>query len=117
VVTLKEAKDITDSIVQQLDPLSVVLFGSVAREDIGEDLDLLIIMEDTPETMTNLNIRLNKSLRPFYRKFDIDPFIIRHSLFNEYQRKGSPFLKIISREGRSLYMKNAVQEWLKLMYG
>jgi HEPN domain-containing protein/predicted nucleotidyltransferase len=113
VVTLKEAKDITDSIVEQLDPLSVVLFGSVARENTGEDLDLLIIVEDTPETMSNLNIRLNKSLRPFYRKFDIDPFIIQHSLFNEYQRKGSPFLKIISREGRSLYMKNAVQEWIK----
>jgi predicted nucleotidyltransferase/uncharacterized protein (UPF0332 family) len=113
VVTLKEAKAVTDSIVKQLHPFSVVLFGSVARENTGEDLDLLIIVEDTPETMTDLNVRLSKTLRQFYRKFDIDPFIIQRSISNEYQRKGSPFLTILSREGRSLYMKNAVQEWIK----
>lgn len=113
MVTLRDAKAVTDSIVKRLHPLSVVLFGSVAREAVGEDLDLLIIVEDTPETMTDLNVLLGKSLRRFYKKFDIDPFIIQHSLFNEYQRKGSPFLKIISREGRSLYMKNAIQEWIK----
>jgi HEPN domain-containing protein/predicted nucleotidyltransferase len=113
VVTLKEAKAVTDSIVKRLHPLSVVLFGSVARESTGNDLDLLIIVEDTTETIADLSVRLGKSLRRFYKKFDIDPFIIRHSLFSEYQRKGSPFLKLISKEGRSLYMKNAVQEWVK----
>ncbi len=113
MVTLKEAKTVTRTIVRHMNPLSVVLFGSVARENKGEDLDLLIVVEDTSEATNDLNTRLGKSLKRFYRRFDIDPFIIQHSLLNEYHRKGSPFLKKISREGRSLYMKNAVREWIK----
>ena len=81
MVTLREARVVTDSIVKRLHPLSVILFGSVARQETGEDLDLLIIVEDTPETMYDLNVRLGKSLRRFYKRFDIDPFIIRHFLF------------------------------------
>jgi len=45
MVTLKEAKRLTKEIVKTIKPLSVILFGSVARCGEGEDLDLLIITE------------------------------------------------------------------------
>jgi HEPN domain-containing protein/predicted nucleotidyltransferase len=113
MVTLKEAKVVTHHIVKQLQPLSVVLFGSVAKKGFGRDLDLLIVIDDTVKTMDRVSLVLNKSLKAFYRKFDIDPFIVQRSVFEEYHRKGSPFLRLIAEEGRSLYMKNAMQEWLK----
>jgi HEPN domain-containing protein len=112
MVTLKEAKDVTNSIVKGLQPLSVVLFGSVAKEGTGNDLDLFILVDDTDDIIRT-NLLLSKSLKRFYKAFDIDSFIIRRSLAKEYYCKGSPFLKLISVEGRLLYMKNAVQEWLK----
>jgi len=42
-------------------------------------------------------------------KFDIDPFIIPISIFNKYYSKGSPFLNLILKEGRTLYMKGAIE--------
>ncbi len=113
MVTLQDAKEVTNIIVRRLRPLSVVLFGSVARDNIGEDLDLLVIMEDGSETTNTLNMRLTRSLRGFYRKFDIDPFIVQRSTLSEHYRKGSHFLRLLSREGRSLYMKDAIREWLR----
>jgi len=113
MATLKDAKEVTDSIVKKLQPVSVTLFGSVAREGIGTDLDLLIVTDDKSVGGCNSELLLHKCLKRFYRKFAIDPFIVSQSLLNKYYSRGSPFLKLISKEGRVIYMKNAVQEWVK----
>lgn len=113
VVTLKDAKEATDSIVRTLHPISVILFGSVAREGVGEDLDLLVITDDSSKTSADVSLLVHRCLKRFYRKFAIDPFVIPVSLLNEYYKKGSPFLNLISKEGRALYMRHAIQEWLK----
>lgn len=113
MVTFKEAKEVSDSIVKALHPVSIVVFGSVAKEGSGTDLDLLIITDDKSVAPSDSNLLLHKCLKKFYRKFAIDPFIIPVSLLNEYYSKGSPFLKLIFREGRYLYMKEAVKEWLR----
>lgn len=113
LVTLKDAKEATNSIVKTLQPVSIVLFGSVAREGIGEDLDLMVITDDKSGITGNYNLLLHKCLKRFYKKFAIDTLVISLSLLNEYSLKRSPFLKMIYKEGRALYMKNAVQEWLK----
>jgi len=113
MVTLKDAKKAADSIVRALKPVSVVLFGSVARRGVGTDLDLLVITDDRSKSAGDPNMVLHKCLKRFYRRFSIDPFIVHQSTLNEYYLKGSPFLSKISREGRSLYMKDAVQEWMR----
>jgi len=46
MVTLKDAKEVSDVIIETLDPICVVVFGSVAKDGIGEDWDLRIVMED-----------------------------------------------------------------------
>lgn len=114
MITLKDAKEATDSIVKALQPISVSLFGSVAVNGTGTDLDLLIIVDEKKYgTISDARLLLHKCLKRFYAKFSIDPFIVSISLFNEYYSRGSPFLRLISKEGRALYMKNAVQEWVK----
>lgn len=112
-VTVKEAREVSNVIVDALHPIFVITFGSVARTGVGEDLDLLVVMDD--ESMTNGDVHLlaYQCLKKFYKKFAIDPFIIPRSRFNEYYSRGSPFLRLILKEGELLYMRDAVKGWLK----
>jgi HEPN domain-containing protein/predicted nucleotidyltransferase len=110
MVTLKEAKRLTKEIVKTIKPLSVILFGSVARCGEGEDLDLLIITE---KVKRGDEYRLHKSLKKYYKSFSVDPFILSVPIVREYYLKGSAFLHLILREGRPLYMKNMIGEWLR----
>ena len=112
MTTIEDAKKTAAVIVKKLNPHSIVLFGSVARDGIGADLDLLIITDDRSSTGDNPSLVLQKGLKKLYRKFPIDPFIIPKSLLFEYYSKGSPFLNLISKEGRALYMRDSVKEWL-----
>ena len=46
LVTYEDAKKAATSIRKAVDPCSIVLFGSVAREGSGNDLDLLILIDE-----------------------------------------------------------------------
>jgi len=59
-------------------------------------------------TYEDAGFLVQHSLKPFYKKFSIDPFVVSLSKWREYQKKGSPFLQLISREGRMLFMKDIV---------
>lgn len=113
MVTIEDAKAVTDSITRKMKPLSVLVFGSVATKGVGEDLDILIISEDKKRNIKKSYLLLNECLKRYYGKFAIDPFVIPQSLLNEYYLKGSPFLTLLVKEGRVLYMKDAVKEWVK----
>lgn len=113
MVTVDDAKSAAATIVKTLHPLSIVLFGSVARDGIGADMDLLVVTDDNLTVNGDPALLLHKGLKRFYRKFAIDPFVVSRSAVLEYYSKGSPFLDLISKEGRSLYMKDAVNEWLR----
>ena len=87
MVTLKDAKEVSDVIIKTLEPISVIVFGSVAKNGIGEDLDLLIVIDDQSDksqTMDDLSLLAHKCLKEYYKKFAIDPFIIPASVLNEY---------------------------------
>lgn len=113
IVTHQDAQKAVQSIRKAAHPYSVLLFGSVAREGRGNDLDLLILFDDREVTSEDIQYSVNKSLRPYYKKFSVDPFILPLSKWYEYQKKGSPFLNLISREGKVLFMKGIVEEWAK----
>lgn len=113
MVTIKDAKETANSIVKTLCPVSIVLFGSVAREEVGADLDLLIVTDDNSKISGDVNMLLHKSLKKFYKKFAVDPFIIPLSSLRRSYREGSRFLRLIEREGRGLYMRNGIEEWVK----
>jgi len=113
VVTFSDAKEVAAEIVKGFDPLLVTLFGSVARERIGNDLDLLVVMEDAKYHGMETDSLLQRSLGKFYRRFDIDPFILPVSKYLEQLHSGEPFLNMVLRQGRVLYMNNYVNEWLR----
>jgi HEPN domain-containing protein len=113
MATIKDAKIISDAIVKAINPVSISIFGSCAKYGSGEDLDLLIIFDDTIESSGDINLIIHKCLKTYYKDFAIDPFIIPASLFKEYYLRGSPFLRLILREGRPLYMRGVLEEWFK----
>ena len=113
MVTFNDAKEVAAEIVKGFDPLLVTLFGSVAREHIGNDLDLLVVMEDDSYHGMETDSLLQRSLGKFYRHFDIDPFILPVSKYLKQLQSGEPFLNKVLKEGRVLYMNNHVKEWLR----
>lgn len=113
MVTLTDARKVTERLVKECQPLVVIVFGSVAQKGEGRDLDLLLIVNDKTEDKENKNLLIYACLKKFYKSFAVDPFVIPLSTFKECFAKGSPFLWLILKEGRYLYMKDAVKEWLK----
>ncbi len=113
MVTIEDAKNVSSAIVEAVRPVSVFVFGSVAKEGIGEDLDLLVIVDDKTGKTDDIDLKLHKCLKNYHKQFNIDPFVIPLSIFNKYYLRGSPFLSLILKEGRSFYMKEAIEEWLK----
>ncbi|MBI4667698.1 MAG: HEPN domain-containing protein [Elusimicrobia bacterium] len=113
LVTIANAKIVSKYLVEHFDPECIVVFGSVSKYGKGNDLDLLIATKDDQKNTRELNADICKSLKPFFKKFAIDPFVVPKPLLREYFLKGSPFLRMVQREGRCLYMKESVKEWLK----
>ena len=103
IVTYEDAKKAAAWIRKAVDPCSVVLFGSVAREGSGNDLDLLILIDDRERNIEDAGSLVQNSLKPFYKKFSIDPFVVSLSKWREYQKKGSPFLHLISERGEDRF--------------
>ncbi len=112
MVTLQDARSVSRTLVNSIHPSHIIVFGSVAKEGSGHDLDLLIIVHDTEANVGEIHSKLYNSLHEFYRQFDIEPFVISVSTFRKYFFQDSPFLKMIVNEGRCLYMKNARDEWM-----
>ena len=108
MATLDDARQVTSTIVETLDPQLVLAFGGVGRTGRGNDLDLLIVVEGERREED-----LAKALKPYATRFAIDPLVVDAVTFRERFRRGSPFLSALVKEGRRLYMKNAESGWLQ----
>jgi HEPN domain-containing protein/predicted nucleotidyltransferase len=113
MVTKNQAKEVAKYLVEILNPVSIIVFGSVAKSGKGNDLDLLIITDNEEKDQQDTYKFVCKTLKPFYRDFAIDPFVASLSSVRKNFLKGSPFLRLIQNEGRSLFMKDSVQMWHK----
>ncbi len=54
MVTLKEAKEVAKKLLEEIEPEAIIVFGSVAREGKGEDLDLLIVTDKKEDTVKKI---------------------------------------------------------------
>jgi HEPN domain-containing protein/predicted nucleotidyltransferase len=113
MVTYQDARKAAQAIRKAVHPYAVLLFGSVAREGQGNDLDLLVLFDDKEIAGKDVQYFVNKSLKPYYKKFSVDPFVLPLSKWYKYQKKGSPFLNLISKEGKVLFMKDIVEDWTR----
>lgn len=110
-VTLKDAKEVTQKLISALNPRAIILFGSVARKGVGEDLDLLIIKEEDNKSKKESYDEVSRLLEQFYKRFSIDYFVTIPSVVRKLFLQGSPFLRLIQKEGKGLYIKDSKMEW------
>ena len=110
MITLEEAKKVSKIIEDSIKPLSIIIFGSIAKKRFGKDIDILIITKDK-ENKVKIEREINEILKPFYKNFNIDYFVISYSLWKKQTLKGDPFLALILREGRILYVKDFIRKW------
>ena len=111
-MTREAAARVRDAVVQAIDPLEIILFGSVANETSGNDLDLLVVTDDNSHLgVQGGRVALRSALRPFRRMFDIDDYVVSRSHFAEYLRSGSPFVSKVVSEGVCIYMRDGTAAW------
>jgi HEPN domain-containing protein/predicted nucleotidyltransferase len=109
MAAIEEAKEVVAKLAKDVSPIAIILFGSTARSGSGNDLDLLVVTEQE-----GMYERVGASLREFYRRFSIDYFVATPDTITEEFRKGSPFLAVVQKEGRLLFMRDSVREWVQL---
>ena len=109
MVTLEDARTVAQSLAEKISPVSVILFGSVARTGKGSDLDILVVTEQE-----DMHREVSSCLRGHNRRFAIDYFVASVDRITRNFREGSPFLRLVQKEGRVLYMKNSMKEWIGL---
>jgi len=108
MATLKDAYEVSAVIAREMQPLSIMLFGSLAENGTGADIDLLTIVDDTASNSADdFAPRVDSAIKPFFNRFAIDSFVFPVSRFIDFYRKGSPFLAAIFGKGRCLYMKES----------
>ena len=112
MVTRETAALVREAVVAAVDPLEIILFGSVAAAAQGNDLDVLVVTDrrdDSPATDAGGNLRT--ALRPLKRRFDIDDYHLTHTEFARQLRHGSVFLRKIVSEGICIYMRDVIKGW------
>jgi HEPN domain-containing protein len=106
MVTIENAKEIARILAEKVPPLAVITFGSVAKEGQGNDLDLLIV-----SSHESFHPAIEQILRHLSDRFPIDYMIGSVDLITRQFRKGSPFLTMIQKEGRVLFMDDSFRNW------
>ena len=83
-------------------PARVILFGSYARGDAGEnsDLDFLVVEQALPDKFREM-VRLRQVLRPL--KVPVDVLVCSQAEANQQQHASSTAIYWALREGKVLY--------------
>ena len=114
VVTRETASLVRDAVVDAIDPIEIILFGSVAQTSSGNDLDLLVVTQDRGDAPGNDSAReLTTALSSFKRTFAIDHYVLTRSQFAQEFRRGSVFLRTIVSEGICIYMREGIKAWVQ----
>lgn len=112
VVTRETAALVREAVVAAVNPLEIILFGSVATAAKGNDLDLLVVTDGRDDSSaTDAGANLRTALRPLKRRFDIDDYRLTHTEFARQFRQGSVFLRKIVSEGICIYMRDGISAW------
>ncbi len=112
MVSVHQARETVATIVKTIRLISILLYGSTARHGKGNDLDLMIVVDDRIDPVSKLELALHRCLAETYRRFAVDPMIVTKSAVEHGLAEGSPFLRLVASEGKVLcYMKSAARDW------
>jgi HEPN domain-containing protein len=113
MVYQNQIQEAVEAIVSTIHPISIVLFGSVARKGKGNDLDLMIVIDEKHASVSETQMVVHRCLAGCYRRFAVDPFVVALDALYQASSRKSPFLRMITREGKVVYMKDADREWMR----
>ena len=106
--TQKQINEIVKIIKDNIDPVSIYLFGSLASDmhNTESDIDLLIVApsEDRP---SERRLRLKKLLLEYDRNIGLDLLIYTPDEFNMLISEPSSFVHTIAKDGLKLYDQGA----------
>lgn len=106
---IQQARKASAEIRAKLDPVAIILFGSVARSGTGNDLDLLIVTREQKNRE-----EIDRALRDLRKSTSTDCFVVSTEILTREFLGGSQLLRKIQKEGRLLYMKSSLDEWVRL---
>lgn len=92
------------AISSTLDPKKVILFGSVARGEKGNDVDIAIIQNEAPKLGQKADIFLNLTKLNYDWKVEPDLHIFSEKDFEDKLKQRDLFVTEISK-GKTLYVK------------
>ena len=103
---------IRDRLIETLDPQSIILFGSRARQqaEAGADVDLLIV-SDAEGRPIDRRIAVERVLSD--RTLPLDVFVYTPEEMRLLFQAGSPFIEEVIETGRVLYMRKATEVWIR----
>lgn len=101
-------KSMTDTIVEEVHPEEVILFGSYAKgtERAGSDVDFLVVMPETEETRRcrrRLTGRLYRRLAPYPVSKDI--LVYTHAEVEHWRDVPGHIVSTGLNEGRRMYVR------------
>ncbi len=98
----KEIQNIVDQLVRLYKPEKIILFGSLAKDQIkrGTDIDLFIIKSDVPKLGVDRIRQLDALIK--YR-LATDFIVYKPQELEQRLKLGDPFVKTILKEGKVLY--------------
>lgn len=99
---LTEIDSIRDQLVHKYGAERVILIGSAAwgEMDDDSDLDFLVIKEDTPNAGRD---RMREAQNSVASVMPVDILVYRPSEFDERNRMGDPFIRLVCRKGKVLH--------------
>lgn len=98
----KEIQNIVNQLVQLYKPEKIILFGSLAKDQInqGTDIDLFIIKSDVPKLGVDRIRQLDALIK---YSLATDFIVYKPQELEQRLRLGDPFVKTILKEGKVLY--------------
>jgi predicted nucleotidyltransferase len=98
----KEVQDILKQLIHLYKPQKVVLFGSLAKDEINEgtDIDLFIVKADVPEFGVDRIRQLDALIK---YKLATDFIVYRPEEVEQRLKLGDPFVRNILERGKVLY--------------
>jgi predicted nucleotidyltransferase len=106
-ITEEKVQSAVRRIVEVSNPVSVVLFGSYTREQVGpnSDVDILVVVEDCVENCRQESVRIRKALKGISMPMDI--IVVRRRDLKKFSDAPGMIYASALKEGKVVYEKAA----------
>jgi len=102
MISAETINKVVRTLVEAANPTKVILFGSYARGDAGDDSDLdLLIVEPCVTNRRDEMVRLRRLLRPF--RVPVDVIVVSEAEFDDWSPLAGTALYWANTEGKLLH--------------